>query len=168
MPWSQPVIKGGDRRVNTKQHRISFTELAKEELPEHGTKFGPFSLEFRIDTLRRLGALPTIYVPQNLDGDRHFSSVGPVLVSTIGDIKHTINQLDQLLKLSNVEHVKKLPGCSGATGIADNCLITLQNTDENKRVVQSTQVPLREIKAGSVAEFVGDFWEFPCCSMPLS
>jgi hypothetical protein len=21
---------------------------------------------------------------------------------------------------------------------------------------------------GSVAEFVGDFWEFPCCSMPLS
>jgi len=153
VPWSQPVVKGDDRRVNTKQHRISFTELSRSELPGHSKWFGPFSLQFRIDALRRLGALPTIYVPQPLTGDRNFSSVGTVIVSTIGDIKYTVDQLHQLSQLSDLEHVKRLPGAAGATSLSPDCTVNLQNTDENKKVVRSSQVPLRSIKA--VLDYIG-------------
>src|SRR5271165_6017221 len=38
------------------QRRISFTELLPSELPRHAETFGHFALEFRIDTLKSLGA----------------------------------------------------------------------------------------------------------------
>jgi hypothetical protein len=67
--WSQPTISGTPRLVTYRQQRLCFTELQRSELPEHGKRFGPFSLQFSINTLRRLGALPVIYLPQNVKGD---------------------------------------------------------------------------------------------------
>ena len=61
--WKQPLENGEERTVPTRQRRISFTELSRSEVEEHAKRFGPFSLEFRVDTLRRLGALPVIYTP---------------------------------------------------------------------------------------------------------
>ena len=62
--WKQVLVDGNTRSTIVRQNRISFTELSSGEIGEHGEKFGPFSLEFEIETLRRLGALPVIYMPQ--------------------------------------------------------------------------------------------------------
>jgi hypothetical protein len=59
--WKQVLIDENTRSTIVRQNRISFTELSSDEIGEHGKKFGPFSLEFEIETLRRLGALPVIY-----------------------------------------------------------------------------------------------------------
>jgi hypothetical protein len=66
--WKQALANGEYRTIINRQHRICFTELSRDEIAQHGLKFGPFSLEFDIDTLRRVGALPVIYMPQHLQG----------------------------------------------------------------------------------------------------
>jgi hypothetical protein len=85
--WSQPTISERPRQITHRQQRLCFTELARGELTEHGKRFGPFSLQFSINTLRRLGALPVIYLPQNVKGDTGLSSAGAVIAATMGDIK---------------------------------------------------------------------------------
>jgi hypothetical protein len=52
------------RKQEVLQKRVCFTELAPDELPKHADKFGHFALEFRIDTLKSLGAIPVFYIPQ--------------------------------------------------------------------------------------------------------
>ncbi|MGH7434236.1 MAG: hypothetical protein ACRENE_01010, partial [Polyangiaceae bacterium] len=71
--WRQPLVDGTERLTELVQVRACFTELSRRELREHARRFGPFSLEFEIETLRQLGALPVIYVPQTLPDDPHFS-----------------------------------------------------------------------------------------------
>jgi hypothetical protein len=52
--WSQPNLGGLPRTLPILQKRVCFTELSPDELPGHAEKFGHFSLEFKIDTVRRL------------------------------------------------------------------------------------------------------------------
>src|SRR6185503_2364931 len=106
--WKQPKLNDGHRIIFTKQVRISFTELSNSEVKKHGEKFGDFAIEFDIEILRKLGALPVIYMPQYLEDDRKLSSVGSMIVAEIKDIKYTINQLHQLSQLSNLDYVKAL------------------------------------------------------------
>ncbi|HUZ93822.1 MAG TPA: hypothetical protein VMU57_02815, partial [Edaphobacter sp.] len=77
--WSIPLSDGSTKVIRHRQMRICFTELSQSELPRHAEVFGPFAMEFHIDILRQLGALPVIYVPQMVKGDRLFSSFGPVM-----------------------------------------------------------------------------------------
>jgi hypothetical protein len=56
------------RRQSMVQRRISFTELLPSELAGHAKDFGTFALEFDIDSLKRLGAIPVFYVPQAGEG----------------------------------------------------------------------------------------------------
>jgi hypothetical protein len=62
--WSQQSLGAPPRTLPILQKRVCFTELSPKELPGHTEKFGHFSLEFEIDTVRRLGAMPVFYVPQ--------------------------------------------------------------------------------------------------------
>ncbi len=45
------------------QQRISFTELAPSELQQHAETFGAFAIEFEIEKLLQIGALPVFYFP---------------------------------------------------------------------------------------------------------
>ncbi len=150
--WKQALENGQDRTTSVRQSRICFTELSRDQLEEHGKTFGPFSLEFRVDALRQLGALPVIYVPQRLKEDRRFSTVGETIVTEIGDIKYTINQLHQLSQLTDPNYLltKIAPG---ATHVADDCSLTLQNTDTANKVIASYQVPLKHIK--DILSYIG-------------
>src|SRR5713101_4938638 len=56
--WSQPSLGAPPRVLPILQKRVCFTELSLNELPGHAEKFGHFSLEFEIDRVRRLGAMP--------------------------------------------------------------------------------------------------------------
>jgi hypothetical protein len=56
------------RKQEIQQTRVCFTELSPSELPRHAESFGHFALEFRIDMLKGLGAIPVFYIPQGVAG----------------------------------------------------------------------------------------------------
>jgi hypothetical protein len=143
--WSQPTISGTPRQITHRQQRLCFTELARSELPEHAKRFGPFSLQFSINTLRRLGALPVIYLPQNVKGDTGLSSAGAVIAATMGDINYTLSQLHQLSRLRDLDYVRTLPGAETATSVSADCVMNLENKDEAGDIVATYHVPLRHI-----------------------
>ena len=64
--WDIGAFSLGAKELSTLQLRISFTELAVDELAAHSTVFGPISLSFDIAKLRGTGATPVIYVPQGI------------------------------------------------------------------------------------------------------
>ena len=69
--YDLPVL-GNDRLTqdsfSSVQRRICFTELELEGLADHSKVFGPFALAYKIDDLRRLGALPVFYIPLESGG----------------------------------------------------------------------------------------------------
>ena len=57
--WEYPHADGSPPRQQTiLQRRACFTELAPSQLAEHSKAFGHFALEFEIEVLKDLGALP--------------------------------------------------------------------------------------------------------------
>lgn len=150
--WKQSLENGEYRTITIKQRRICFTELARSQVKEHGKTFGPFSLEWRIDALRRLGALPVIYVPQHLKDDREFSAVGATIVAELADIKYTVSQLHQLSKLTDPQYLLAHLAPE-ATSVAEDYFFDLRNTDAQEKVVASYQVPSRSIK--DILSYIG-------------
>jgi len=63
--WEYPHADGtSPRSAAMIQRRVSFTELSPSELAPHSEEFGHFALEFEINTLKLLGAMPVFYVPR--------------------------------------------------------------------------------------------------------
>ena len=83
------------------QRRISFTELAPGELKRHSEHFGPFAIEFDIATLRRLGATPVVYMPQDLGISNPLSFTGSFVVGHLDQIWHLLSILDSLDQNTN-------------------------------------------------------------------
>jgi hypothetical protein len=89
--WEYPHADGAPPRpLETVQRRVCFTELAPQGLCEHAKEFGPFALEFEIDTLKALHALPVFYIP------RGPSSLGQTLVIQIADAMCLIDRMAQV------------------------------------------------------------------------
>jgi hypothetical protein len=122
--------------------------LSRLELANHGKKFGPISLEFSIETLRQLGALPAIYMPQMVGDDRHLSSAGPMLVWMFEMIRYTLDQLEQLSKLSDPQYALELgrQRFPGATHVEENYTINLQNHNEDKVVDQQFEIEAKSVR----------------------
>jgi hypothetical protein len=151
--WRQPLIDGTHRTTDLLQTRACFTELAAEELPEHGKRFGPFALEFDLATLRRAGALPVIYMPQTTGGDRNFSVLGLGIVTQLGDIKYTIEQLHHLQNISSSEWLLQYAKDQGATSVSEDCVINLTNVDENGNAVNVYRVPRKYVE--QILSYIG-------------
>jgi hypothetical protein len=100
--WNQPNVGRPPRAFPVLQKRVCFTELNPFELPQHAQKFGHFALEFEIDTVRRLGAVPVFYVPQpTSEAARDGSALGTALLAIAMDSHVVIGRmacLDQLFK----------------------------------------------------------------------
>jgi hypothetical protein len=63
--WQYSHADGTPPRTHEiQQTRICFTDLSPSELRRHAENFGHFALEFRIDALKSLGAIPVFYIPQ--------------------------------------------------------------------------------------------------------
>jgi hypothetical protein len=120
--WRQPNLDGTFRERHTVERRISFTELSPRQLRKHAKRFGPFALEFKIEDLRHMGALPVFYVPQSISTDTGASAVGLSFVFQIYDCQYAIGELIKLrTALQQVTAGQ----------------ITLQNIDQNQVVVSS-------------------------------
>jgi hypothetical protein len=80
--WKTPHADGyPPREQETIQRRVCFTELPPSELVRHAEEFGHFALEFDIETLKRMGAMPVFYIPQSAAGDGDgVASLGSTLV----------------------------------------------------------------------------------------
>jgi hypothetical protein len=141
--WKQPLIDGTNRTTVLTQKRISFTELSRNEIVEHSKRFGPFSLEFNITTLRKLGLLPVIYMPQGFGNEKDFSNIGLSIVTQINDIKYTIIQLHHLSQYTNLDFLKKQN--SEVNSISPDAVFNLQNINPESQIEYSYQVPFKNI-----------------------
>ena len=142
--WNDPVGLGTPSPIQVLQRRICFTELSPRELGGHSTRFGPFAIEFDTTALRRIGALPVMYIPQALSAQDHLASLGPFIVGHVSQLLHSLKNLNQLDLLDNLEYWQTQN--SEAESIADECLVTLRNGDELRGHVQEFEVPLKTIR----------------------
>ena len=126
--WHTPLF-GGPPITHVRQKRICFTELEMAELPTHSTTFGPFSYEFEIDRLRRMGALPVVYMAQTPQEDHHLGVVGSFVVSHMKAIDHvlgTLRTFEQILL---------------DKAVSEGCFVTLKNVDDQQGTVDEYKIP---------------------------
>ena len=147
--WHDPVGLGTPSPIQVLQRRICFTELSQGELGAHAMRFGPFALEFDITTLRRVGALPVIYMPQALSEQDQMALLGPFVVGHLGQIHSTLQKLNLLANLDNPAYVENL----GSNPVPDNLVINLTNSAETGGTVQQFQIPWYLIK--DLLSFIG-------------
>ncbi len=142
--WRTPVSIGSPSPIRLLQQRICFTELSRNELRAHSEKFGPFAIEFDTMALRRAGALPVIYMPQALSEQDHLALIGSFIVSHLGHVRHTLEQLNSLNQFKDPTYIQS--NFPGATRMADDCKVTLRNGDELRGTLQEFVVPWKAIK----------------------
>ena len=98
--WPEVPPKGGSSGpwfVATK--RCSFTELAPPELLQHAEYFGRFAIEFDIQVLRSLGAIPVFYLPRTSDTNAGAETLATALVACMGEIEVLFDRFSDLEKL---------------------------------------------------------------------
>jgi len=108
--WQYPHADGSPpREQKIIQQTVCFTELSANKLPKHAESFGNFALEFRIDTLRKMGALPVFYIPQASGENDGAESLGATLVLQIIDAMVSalrIETIKESLETSSPEEVR--------------------------------------------------------------
>ena len=86
LKWQYPHADGTPPRSHEiLQQRVCFTELPPAELAGHAREFGHFALEFGIDTLKGLGAMPVFYIPQPGNQTDELAWLGSTLVMQVID-----------------------------------------------------------------------------------
>jgi hypothetical protein len=87
--WEYPHADGTPpRKMTMIQRRACFTELSPRDLPRHANEFGHFALEFEVDTLKSLHALPVFYIPRG-----NTSPLGQTLVVQLIDAMCMIERM---------------------------------------------------------------------------
>ena len=133
---------GTPNPIRVLQRRICFTELSPQELGRHSERFGPFALEFEVEELRRMGALPVIYMPQALSEQDHLALLGPFIVGHLEQIRGLLDSLVHLDQLSDPEYVQNQFG----KPVVDNHQLNLRNTDSSGNIVQEFSVSSEVIR----------------------
>ena len=92
------------------QKRCCFTELSPVDLPQHAEVFGHFAIEFDIQVLRSLGAMPVFYLPRISEANVGLEALASKLVAGIGQLEVLFDRLSQLegLVQSNPHKDKRL------------------------------------------------------------
>lgn len=125
------------RPVHITQRRLCLTELAEDEMPEHAQVFGPLALEFDQPTIRRIGGMPVVYIPQALSdepGSADFALVGQTFVYRLFDIYQLLSDLaeiDEHIKGLGPEHASVTLGHPQRDGRCEYPLDLLRHFFEN-------------------------------------
>jgi hypothetical protein len=83
------------------QKRLCFTFIREEELVNHSAMFGSFAFEFEMATLRQLGAMPVMYLPQPVrrsDGTS-FDHLANNIVHQIRDVATLLEEICDVEKV---------------------------------------------------------------------
>lgn len=109
--WEHPhANQAPPRSMQMVQKRTCFTELSAKELPRHAEEFGHFALEFEVDTLKNLGALPVFYIPK-WSVSSLASSLGQTLV---------IQMIDAMCLIDRIARVKQFIESTATGGSRQN------------------------------------------------
>jgi len=97
--WEEPLENGTlVNKMIAIAKSCSFTEIPLNRLKTHSDKFGYFSIEFNIEVLRKLGAIPVFYLPRACEGDDSLESLASSLMIRLGEIQELLNNLRKLEK----------------------------------------------------------------------
>lgn len=115
------------------QKRICFSELSPTMLPGHSSTFGPFALEWEIQTLRSMGVMPVFYVPLNTNNA--LEGIGAAMLCRLGEIQvllHDLAKNEAVLQSADPKTPFELPDGSryGTVGQALQLLATLRGAGQ--------------------------------------
>lgn len=103
--WKYPHADSSPPRVERiLQRRICFTELAPSELHEHANVFGHFAIEFDVEVLKRMGAMPVFYIPRGMMNNEFAAPLGSVILIQLLDASNLIKRLAWLDSLRYKSH----------------------------------------------------------------
>ena len=141
------------------QKRISFTELRPDELRQHGECFGYFAIEFEIEVLRALCAMPVIYIPEPIHtgGNNIIEGIGSTFVYRLGEIEDALVRLAILEQnvnslLDNESLQMKIPDRSGSK---ERC--TIRGAKHLVRWLRGQARPFEEL-LNAIRAFEGLFY----------
>jgi hypothetical protein len=134
--WNVDAISGGEEKLEILQRRMYFTELAREELPNHTATFGPFTLACNIQKSRDAGAAPVIYAPQGIAD----SAISQMSTFAVRGTYHTQAVLKQILALKDSSDPEKIKAHYGMH-VAPGFTLNLRNTSPDGTIVSSADVP---------------------------
>jgi hypothetical protein len=112
------------------QRRLCLTELSEAELPDHAQMFGPIALEFDQGTLRRIGGMPVIYIPQTVSANpeyANFALIGQTFVYRLFEIYQLLSDLADI-----DDYLKQVP--------ASQISITLEHPERGDQLEYPTTV----------------------------
>jgi len=78
------------------QQRVCFTATNPGDLLEHSKCFGPFSLEFELSLLRRMGAMPVIYLAPIIGSKTEFGGCSISLLHRLTEIHSLMRRMNEL------------------------------------------------------------------------
>lgn len=90
--------------INLMSISCSFTLLEEYELINHCNKFGNFSLEFEIQTMRKLGAIPIFYIPNPKEYYNTCEPLGSVFLCRLHEITFLLENCKNIYKVEKVSH----------------------------------------------------------------
>ncbi len=150
--WSfrESLVDGGHGpEWGVVQKRICFTELAPTELAEHAKTFGPFALEWDVDSLRRMGATPAFYVPMHAP-QGSLEGIGAAMLARLAEVSMVVSLLRQLRDIAsgqNPDETIDIPvdGVGGAKmrATAGACLDIVNALTANTRSVEELEAALQ-------------------------
>ena len=131
--WEYPHADGAPPRSAAMiQRRVSFTELSPHELARHSEEFGHFALEFEIDTLKRLGAMPVFYVPRATAG------AGSLADTIVMQIIDAMRLTDRIARVTSI--LEQAPAAQPTVpftfGMTDNQKVYDLNPAQAKETLQ--------------------------------
>jgi hypothetical protein len=117
---------------------------------------GHFSLEFEIETARRLGAMPVFYVPQPTSEATDGSLIGSALVAIATDLRAVVQRMAELNEVLHgaVPVLEKLPFDVGFAGSPDGRGTFTIDRDEAKNFLAAighAVTPWSDLRAGTDA-----------------
>lgn len=98
--WELPVelVDGGPapEPIPIYQVRVCFTAITPADLEAHSECFGPFSLEFDISVLRRMGAMPVVYLAPTIGSKTEFGGSSISLLHRLKEIHMLLERLHSM------------------------------------------------------------------------
>lgn len=95
--WHDPQSIGHEL-LRANQKRVCFTELAPSELAQHAKHFGSFAIEYSVSSLRSLGALPVLYVPDTPAKSASLDAIGTLLLSNLAAAISMMSNVDEIIR----------------------------------------------------------------------
>lgn len=97
--------------------RCCFTELSENELRQHSSYFGDYSIEFEHQALIDLGAVPVIYIPRMSEYDDY--GVGPAIITQLAQVMELVSRLKAFKDFAYAAHTAN-PEADIALSLASN------------------------------------------------